>query len=143
MISAFIDTNVWIYASDKGAGQKSIDASELIRRTLAEDTIVLSHQVLREYLAVVLRPGKGRIPATENDAWNFARVYILPFCTVIEDASLHETAHRLRTDHRLSVYDSFMVAAAIQGRCQILYTEDLHHGQTIEGVEIRNPFLSV
>jgi predicted nucleic acid-binding protein len=33
------------------------------------------------------------------------------------------------------------VAAAIEAKCSALLTEDLQHGQVVEGVRIENPFL--
>ena len=34
-----------------------------------------------------------------------------------------------------------VVAGAIEGGCDRLLTEDLQHGQVIEGLRIENPFL--
>jgi predicted nucleic acid-binding protein len=33
-----------------------------------------------------------------------------------------------------------VIAAALEARCKILYTEDLQDGQKIEGLTIQNPF---
>ena len=49
-------------------------------------------------------------------------------------------AFDLQTRYRLSFYDSLIVAAALDAGCKILYSEDLQHGQQIEGVTITNPF---
>jgi len=40
----------------------------------------------------------------------------------------------------LGWYDSLIVAAALEGSCQILYSEDLQDGRNIEGLKIENPF---
>ena len=40
----------------------------------------------------------------------------------------------------LSYWDAALLSAAVKGRCEILLTEDLNHGQTIAGVKIVNPF---
>ncbi len=40
----------------------------------------------------------------------------------------------------LSSYDSLIVAAALDAGCKTLYSEDLQHGQQIEGVTVTNPF---
>ena len=37
-------------------------------------------------------------------------------------------------------YDSLIVAAALDAGCKTLYSEDLQHGQRVEGVTIINPF---
>jgi predicted nucleic acid-binding protein len=34
------------------------------------------------------------------------------------------------------------VAAALEARCDRLYSEDLSHGQTIGALRIENPFIS-
>ena len=38
------------------------------------------------------------------------------------------------------MYDALIVAAALQANCDVLYTEDLQHGQKFGGLSIRNPF---
>jgi hypothetical protein len=41
----------------------------------------------------------------------------------------------------LSIYGGLIVAAAVRAGCTTLYTEDLQHGQMIEKLQIRNPFI--
>ena len=46
--------------------------------------------------------------------------------------------------HRLygfSFWDSLILCCAKQSGCRILLSEDMQHGQVIEGVRIVNPFL--
>ncbi len=43
----------------------------------------------------------------------------------------------------LSYWDAVMVITANEAHCTILFTEDLSHGQVIEGVRIHNPFIEV
>jgi predicted nucleic acid-binding protein len=38
------------------------------------------------------------------------------------------------------LYDSLMLAAALEASCTIFYSEDMHDGQAIESLTIRNPF---
>jgi predicted nucleic acid-binding protein len=41
-----------------------------------------------------------------------------------------------------SIFDSLIIAAALELGCNTLYTEDMQHGQVIEGtLKITNPFL--
>jgi len=35
-----------------------------------------------------------------------------------------------------------IIASALDAGCRTLYTEDLQHGQVVEGVRIENPFLA-
>jgi predicted nucleic acid-binding protein len=43
--------------------------------------------------------------------------------------------------YRFSIYDSLIIAAALESNCSILYSEDLNNGQVIEGkLTVKNPF---
>jgi predicted nucleic acid-binding protein len=41
--------------------------------------------------------------------------------------------------NRLSFWDALIVVSAESAQCEILWTEDLNHGQIIRGVRIENP----
>ena len=49
-------------------------------------------------------------------------------------------ALRIRKIYRFSFWGSAILAAAVALGCDRLYTEDLKHGQIVEGVTILNPF---
>jgi predicted nucleic acid-binding protein len=58
----------------------------------------------------------------------------------ITQATLH-IAQRLIVRYDLQIFDSIVAAAALEADCTILYTEDMHHGMTIDGMlTIINPF---
>jgi len=50
-------------------------------------------------------------------------------------------ALHLQAQSGLSWYDSLIVSSAIQARCDLLFTEDLQHGQRFGTLQVRNPFL--
>lgn len=57
------------------------------------------------------------------------------------DEALHKDGLRLARRYRLSVYDGMIVAAALTANCDILYSEDMHHGLIVDGrLQIVNPF---
>ena len=41
----------------------------------------------------------------------------------------------------LSWYDAMIVAAALQGNCKVLYSEDMQHGRRFGDLVVENPFL--
>jgi predicted nucleic acid-binding protein len=41
----------------------------------------------------------------------------------------------------ISFWDALIVSAAAAAQCKTIWTEDLNHGQLINGVKIENPFL--
>ena len=47
---------------------------------------------------------------------------------------------RLALDNNISRWDALIIVAAVRAGCDTLLTEDLSHGQVIEGVHIVNPF---
>jgi predicted nucleic acid-binding protein len=49
-------------------------------------------------------------------------------------------ALRIRQAHGFSFWDSAIIAAALALGCLRVYTEDLTHGQVIEGLTIVDPF---
>jgi predicted nucleic acid-binding protein len=52
----------------------------------------------------------------------------------------HRTAHQICTRYGFGIYDGLIIASALEADCATLYTEDLQHGQVVEGVRIENPF---
>jgi predicted nucleic acid-binding protein len=51
-------------------------------------------------------------------------------------------AIEIHFSYHFSFYDSLIIAAALQSNCATLYSEDLQHGQAIEGkLNIVNPFI--
>ena len=62
---------------------------------------------------------------------------------IIRDFKIDLTrkAIALSERYKYSYYDSLIIAAALDSKCSILYTEDMHHNQLIEKkLRIINPF---
>jgi len=53
---------------------------------------------------------------------------------------LYSQALTIAEKRKYSFYDSLIISAAIYGKCGILYSEDLQHGQIIQKLTIKNPF---
>ncbi len=70
-------------------------------------------------------------------------LHFMSRCTVVEQTiSLVVRAASLYARYSLSFWDAMILAAAIGAGADRLYTEDLHDGQVIEGVQVVNPFSS-
>ena len=53
----------------------------------------------------------------------------------------HTAAVAISTKHGFNFYDSLIIASALEAGCTTLMTEDMQHGQVIEGrLTICNPF---
>jgi predicted nucleic acid-binding protein len=46
----------------------------------------------------------------------------------------------LEAETGYSFYDSLILAAAIRGGCDVLYSDDLQDGQGVRGMKIINPY---
>jgi predicted nucleic acid-binding protein len=77
----------------------------------------------------------------QDEAQRYLTVTFRPMLIVASSVALVSGAIRIQDRYRLSWYDSLIVSAAQQAGCDILYSEDLQHGQQFGTVTVQNPFL--
>jgi predicted nucleic acid-binding protein len=138
MSADFLDSNIFIYTFDTTNAKKSTRARSLIDTALGLGNGHVSFQVVQETLRVIT--GKLRRPALPEEAQAFMQSALLPLWSVMPSAALYAKALELQARWQYSFYDSLIVAAALEARCDRLLTEDLQDGQRIEGLSIENPF---
>lgn len=134
----FVDTNILVYARDANFPDKQTRAEEWLR-TLAESRRGrLSVQVLQEYYTTVTRKLKPGLPVAvaRDDVRDLSSWGPLAI-----NSELLNAAWGVEDQYGLSWWDSLIVAAALQLRCDVLLTEDLNHEQDYGGVVATNPFL--
>jgi predicted nucleic acid-binding protein len=135
-IDCFLDTNILIYAA-LGRGLYET------KRTIAHDLVVdskfgISTQVLQEFYANVTR--KTEIPLTPDEALEWIEGLELQDCVTV-DQTLIKVAIGISQRYRINYWDGAILAAAERLGAEIVYTEDLNHGQTYGPVRVVNPFL--
>jgi len=135
----FIDTNVFIYSFDIEQPAKQKRSLELIQVGLGTGFGIISTQVIQEFLNVSTR--KFAIPMKPEDSKAYLRLVMNPMCQVYPDLSLYEACLDLQVETGYSFFDSLILAAAIRGGCNFLFTEDLQDGQEIDSVTIKNPYI--
>jgi predicted nucleic acid-binding protein len=121
---SFLDTNILLYSDSADAPAKQRRALELLAEQRLARTGVVSLQVLQEYFVAATR--KVEL---------FANYHLVVLD--VDDVLAAIDLHRL---HQLAFWDALVVRAAKEGGCSILYSEDLQHDRTIDGVRIVNPF---
>ena len=132
----FVDTNVLIYALDSRDARKQSAAQTWLTRCWNERSGRTSVQVLNEFYVNVVR-----IPGADAKARACEEVRgLYAWAPWAVDTATLEAAWNLAADASISHRDSLIVASAIQQDCETLLSEDLQHGQVIEGVTIVNPF---
>ena len=135
-MSHFLDTNILLYSisQDPGEVRKRDRAIEL----LDDDSGSLSIQVLQEFYVQATRASRADAIAHESaagliEAWSRFRVQEMTFAVL-------KSALRIRVGYGFSFWDSAILAAALALGCDRVYTEDLRHGQFVEGLSIIDPF---
>jgi predicted nucleic acid-binding protein len=134
----FVDTNVLVYLRDQRDPDRQRKAAEWIGHLWESRLGRVSAQVLHEYYVTVtakLNPGLPTAEAQE-DALALAAWSPLPL-----GVSLMEDAWEAQERWGFSFWDSLIVAAARAQRCGVLLTEDLTHGQDLDGLKVVSPFL--
>lgn len=134
----FFDSNVIVYLFDRDDPRKQRIAQDLVAQALARGNAVISHQVVQETLNVVTRKIKPAL--SPEDALGVLHDVLLPLWKRPPDMALFERALDLQQRISIGFYDSLIVAAALEAGCKRLLTEDLQHGQKIDGLRIENPF---
>jgi len=128
-----LDTNILVYCHSND----EIDKKETAMSLFALHPII-STQVLSEYINVVKR--KLKLPKNE----------ILDVCLqnielcILQPVSLVtlKYARYLIDRYDFQLFDSIIVASAIEANCHILYSEDMQHELMVENcMKIINPFI--
>jgi predicted nucleic acid-binding protein len=134
MSKVFLDTNILVYSLDQADAAKMAKCRSLIRSLTAENRGVISTQVMQEfYVAATSKLGADPL-LTKDILRSMER-----FETVVVSPTLIKDAIDCSIINRLSFWDALIVVSAESAQCEILWTEDLNHGQIIRGVRIENP----
>jgi predicted nucleic acid-binding protein len=135
----FFDTNILVYAFDLAAPHKARRADDLIHDALSNGRGMISYQVVQEFISVARK--SFRTPMNFDEIEQYWAKTLLPLLQVHSSPILFQRAIEVCRASQLSWYDSLIVAAAVQGQCKILYSEDLQHGRRFGDLVIQNPFL--
>jgi predicted nucleic acid-binding protein len=133
----FVDTNILVYAHDLSAQDRHARAATIVESLWETETGVISTQVLQEFYVTVTRKIKN--PLTPAEAREIIRNY-LAWPVQINDPETTIRASEIEEKNSLSFWDALIVAAALRLHAKKIITEDLNHGQIIEGVLVENPF---
>ena len=131
----FVDTNVLIYANDRGAGRKYEKAGALLIRLAEARDGALSTQVLAEFYSAVTR--KLAMKSEEAEAV-IANLGVWAIHRPSHESVL--SACRLQRRYGIAWWDALLVESAIEMEASVLWSEDLNHGQRYGSVTVRNPF---
>jgi predicted nucleic acid-binding protein len=131
MAANFFDTNVLLYLASSDT-----EKADRAEQALASGGVI-SVQVLNELANVARKKMSLSWPEIRGFLSTIRGVLTVHPLTV----EIHEAGMRLAEQHKLSVYDAMIAAAALDAGCDELWSEDLQHDAIIDGrLRIRNPF---
>jgi len=134
----FFDTNILVYLFDADDEARKELAAARFEAEASAGRILLSTQVLQEFYVSVTR--KLSVPLAPETAESVVRdLSLFPIVAIDTDRIL--AAVRKSRTLGLSFWDALIVEAALAGGADCLLSEDMRHGQVIEGLRIENPFL--
>jgi predicted nucleic acid-binding protein len=128
-----LDTNILIYLHESNSLNKYNIALDLVL-----EKPIISGQVVSEYINVLKRVFK--IPKSDLIA---KIIFWLQDCqiTPIELSTLQKSK-QLMDKYDFQIFDSLIVASALEAGCETLYSEDMQHSLRVENqLQILNPFL--
>ena len=129
-----LDSNILIYNHILDNDKK-----RLIARSFFEENPVVSSQVISEYINVMKR------------VFNIHKLELMQLYTMwLEKCTIQpvilstiKLANYLVSKYDFQVFDGIIIAAALEADCDILYSEDMQAGHTVENkLLIINPFLN-
>ncbi|MGJ3231707.1 MAG: PIN domain-containing protein [Oceanicaulis sp.] len=130
--AAFFDTNIVFYAANRDGSSKW----ETSRALLQARRVVVSTQVLMETYAALLK--KLKLAPAQAREW--VAMLAQETVTAVEPDDVRaalETADRFQISH----WAGLILRAAEKTGLDLVYTEDLNHGQTYGPVRVCNPFI--
>jgi predicted nucleic acid-binding protein len=127
----FIDSNICLYILDKSNPKFSV------AKRLLQNQPKISTQIVAENVNVCLKKFKLSKAST-----------LLHAKSLMEACAVHAITHQVLNKslvimerYGYSIFDSLVIASALDADCVILYTEDMQHQQQIEHkLTIINPF---
>ena len=134
----FLDTNIFVYSFDASSKKKAGQSLKLIGSAIETRAGIVSYQVVQEFFNVALR--RFAKPMSSADAEQYLTTTFRPLLALHSSPALYGEALRIGARFRLPWYDALIVASAIEGQCDVLYSEDFQDGQQFGNVVISNPF---
>lgn len=127
----FFDTNILVYAF------ASNDPRSARAESLIAEGGIIGVQVLNEFTNVTRRKLRWQWEQIEASLAVIEELFgpVAPLTKAI-----HTRAVQLAREHKLSISDALIIAAAQDAECVLVFSEDLQHGRKFGTLTVENPF---
>jgi predicted nucleic acid-binding protein len=131
-----LDSNILVYAQQRDGERSRHDrAFEIISR-VAEIGAIVPVQVLGEFLNVC----RTKLKVTPQDAVDQVADYLAFFECPQTSAEHLMAAANLADGYHLQFFDALIITVAARAGANVLLSEDMQDGLSIEALRIVNPF---
>ena len=142
--SAFLDTNVLVYASVEDSPYHAQAQSVIERINSREVDAFLSLQVLAEFYATITNPRKMVRPLSPEEATEAVRRYLQSGMVKLHiGESTFSLTMRLAAQYQLkgpNIFDAQIAATMLDNGINTIITADEADFRRFEGIEVVNPF---
>jgi predicted nucleic acid-binding protein len=140
-VACLVDTNILVYRFDPRFPAKQDRATALLREGIADESIVVPHQALIEFVAAVTRPiARGAPLLAPEDAYREVEEMLVQFSVIYPTENTLRIAMRGAALYRMSWFDAHLWAYADERGIDTLWSEDFEHGRTYGRVKVLDPF---
>ncbi len=142
-MAGLVDTNILVYRFDSRFPAKQTRATALLRQGIVDESLVVPHQALIEFVAVVTRPIAGGQPLLAiEDAHRELEDMLAQFPVIYPTENTLRTALRGAALYQMSWFDAHLWAYADYFGLEKIVSEDSQHDRRYGAVKARNPFLT-
>lgn len=140
-MAGLVDTNILVCRYDKRYPLKQAIAADLLRRGIADRSLVVPHQAVVEFVSVVTRANRDK-PAlfTVEEAHREAEYLLDVFPVIYPAEDTVRTALRGAALYKLSWFDAHLWAYADERGLDPIWSEDFEDGRLYGRVRVCNPF---
>jgi len=133
-----VDSNVLVYAMDRGEPNKRARAARLVDELRTAGNAAISTQILAEFFSASTR--RLRHPLAPGDAMRMLATLADTFTVCEVTLSIVLEAARGAAEHQMSYWDAQVWATAKLNQIPVVLSEDLQGWKSLEGVRFLNPF---
>jgi|SRR5579859_614303 len=138
MAVALIDTNVLVYAHDRGEPAKQAQAVELLSQLQQTGNGRLSTQTVAEFFRATTRGPQPILPV--RVAAEQVELFIQSWPVLLVTPAVINIAVQGVRDRKLSYYDAQVWATALLNQVPVIFSEDFADGSHLANVRLVNPF---
>ncbi len=138
MVRYFLDTGIFIASFDNTDPKKQDRAQALIGAALNNHIGIISHQVVEEFLEWALH--RFEQPLSLPDAREYLKNVLMPLNEVTPDTEVIRSSLDIMGQTGYPIRDASILAAAMKGRCQILYSNRFERTKRMGNISLRDPF---